>query len=142
MVMVNAVQKLRDERGQMIAELVIVIPALLLALVIIVNTGMFFAEAARFDRVSAELARGLVNSPTDPAIAAPAALQKMLGYSGGKKGPYTARVHVESTDEIFLQKRVLNFTLDYELFATNILPSSVRTISRSKTLVIYWSTGL
>ena len=137
--------KLGDDRGQMTAELVIIIPAVLLVLVIVVNVGMFIAEAARFDRIVGEVARVLVNSPEDPAIAASQVLQDAMAYTSGEKGPYRVAVNVEKSGELFLQKRTLHFTLDYEPFARGILASSTTRASmlrRNKTLVIYWSTGL
>ena len=130
----------------MTAELVMLIPCFLLMLVIIVNVGMFFAEAARFDRVVAEVARTLVTSSEDPAITATQALEEAMGYSGGAKGPYRVYVNVESSGELFLQKRTLHFSLEYELFARSIFaqagisPSSL--LTREKSLCIFWSTGL
>ncbi|MCL2403731.1 MAG: hypothetical protein FWC86_05860 [Coriobacteriia bacterium] len=130
----------------MTTELAIIIPAVLLVLVIVVNVGMFVAELARFDRVTGEVARILVRSPEDPADSAQQVLQAAMGYEDRQKGPYQLQVDVEKSGELFLQKRVLHFTLNYELFATGLLAntgaSNLPTLTRSKTLVIYWSTGL
>lgn len=135
-----------SERGQMTAELAIVIPAVLLVLVIVVNAGMFVAELARFDRVTGEVVRILVNSSEDPALVASQVLHKAMGYEGGEKGPYRVQVDVEKSGELFLQKRTLQFTLDYELFASGILTNAGASesggLTRKKTLTIYWSTGL
>jgi hypothetical protein len=130
----------------MTAELVIIIPSVLLVLAIVVNVGMFMAEAARFDRITGEVARSLVNSWEDPAVTASQMLQEAMGYSGAAKGSYRISVDVEKSGELFLQKRTLHFRLDYELFATKVLAeagaSTSRSLTRNKTLVIYWSTGL
>jgi len=137
---------LSSDKGQMTAELVIVIPAILLALVVIVNLGMFSAETARFDRIVGEVSRSLVTSPEDPAVAASYVLQEAMGYSGGRKGPFTVKVNVEKDSDFLLKKRTLNFSLEYELFATGILANTkavnLRSLSRNKTFVIYWNTGL
>jgi len=130
----------------MTTELVLVIPAVLLALVIVVNVGMFFAEVARFDRIVNEVARSLVCGTQDPATSASAELNKALGYVGGAKGPYRAEVSVESGGELFFEKRTLHFRFSYRLFASGILANAGAhapgPLSRSKTLVIFWSTGL
>ena len=135
-----------DEKGQMTAELVIVIPSVLLMLVLVVNVGMFVAELARFDRITGEVARTLVNSSKDPAASAHQVLQEALGYDAGSKGPYRVSVDVEKGGELFLQKRTLHFSLDYDIFASSIFAgskiSTPAALKRSKTLVIYWSTGL
>ena len=140
-----------NERGQMTAELAVIIPSALLMLVIVVNAGMFMAELARFDRITGEVARILVTSSTDPALIANEVLQETLGYEGGTKGPYKVFVDVEKGGDIFLKKRTLHFRLEYDLFASHILANagtatgtstSARSLTRSKTLVIYWSTGL
>ena len=136
------IDRLRDDKGQMLAELVIVIPVLLLALAIVVNMGMFFAEAARFDRIAAEVARTMATYPTDPAGATEAVLYSSLDYPGGEKRPFLAKVKVQSSNEAFLSKRILYFTFEYEMIMLGFLPHKMRTISRSKTLTIYWSTGL
>ena len=137
---------LRDGTGQMTTELVLIIPAILLALVIVVNVGMFFAEAARFDRVVNEVARTLVTSPQDPASRATTELDKALGYTNGAKGPYRAAVSVESGGELFFEKRTLHFSFSYQLFAGGVLSragaNSLNLLSRKKVLVIFWSTGL
>jgi len=134
---------LQGDKGQMTAELVIVVPALLLALIVIVNLGMFLVEAARFDRITGEVARVMVNSPLDPTISAQEVLQDSLGYFGTSKGPYTARVKVDKGGDVFLKKRTLTFTLEYRLFAAGVLASqNIRPFQRSKIFVIYWSTGL
>jgi len=144
--MKRLIRSTHSEKGQMTAELVIVIPALLLALVIVVNLGMFVAEVARFDRVVGEVSRTLVTSPEDPAIAANQTLQEAMGYSGSAKGPYRIKVDVAKDSDFLLKKRTLNFSLEYELFATGILAnvqtSNFGKMSRNKTLVIYWNTGL
>lgn len=137
--------RLRDEKGQMTAELAIVIPAVLLALAVVVNIGMFIAEAARFDRIVGEVARVLVTSSEDPAQTATRILQESLGYSGATKGPYRATVEVDKAPELFMQRRTLHFKLEYQLFAPEFLAGSdanVRVLSRNKTLVIFWSTSL
>ena len=154
--MAAAKDKLKsDEKGQMTAELAVIIPSALLMLVIVVNAGMFMAELARFDRITGEVARILVNSSTDPALIANEVLQETLGYAGGTKGPYKVSVDVEKGGDIFLKKRTLHFRLEYRLFAPHILTdtntatettagtsTSTRSLARNKTLVIYWSTGL
>lgn len=135
----------RSEKGQMTAELAIVIPAVLLALVIIVNIGMFMAEAARFDRIVGEVARILATSSQDPAQVANQVLQESLGYSGASKGPFRATVEVDKTSELFMQKRTLRFKLEYQLFASDFLAGtgeSAGVLLRNKTLVIFWNTGL
>jgi len=130
----------------MTTELVLVIPAVLLALAIVVNVGMFFAEAARFDRIVNEVARALVTGTQDPATQAAAELDTALGYEGGAKGPYRAEVSVECGGELFFEKRVLHFRLSCQLFAGGILAKAGAKVpdflSRNKTLVIFWSTGL
>jgi len=144
-----------SERGQMTAELAVIIPSALLMLVIVVNAGMFMAELARFDRITGEVARILVTSSTDPALIANEVLQETLGYEGGSKGPYRVFVDVEKGGDTFLKKRTLYFCLEYDLFASHILTNTstatgtvagtstlARSLTRSKTLVIYWSTGL
>jgi hypothetical protein len=133
-----------DECGQMTTELMLVIPVFLLALVMVVNVGMFVAEAARFDRVVNEVARALVTSVADPAARASVLLNEGLGYSGGVRGPFRAQVSVSAQDEPFFERRVLHFRLTYRLFATGAAPSASGKglFSRSKTLVIPWSHGL
>jgi len=136
---------LKDESGQMVAELAIVIPAVMIALIVIVNVGMFLVEAARFDRVASEVARVMVNSPTDPALAAAGMLHRSMGYEGGSKGLFSVSVSVEKRNEILLQARTLNFTLDYKLFGRSILSgggANTGSLARKKTWVIYWCTGL
>ena len=148
-------EKINGERGQMTAELAVIIPSALLMLVIVVNAGMFMAELARFDRITGEVARILVTSSTDPALIAHEVLQETLGYEGGTKDPYKVFVDVEKGGDVFLKKRTLHFRLEYDLFASQILTNAstatgtktgasslARSLTRSKTLVIYWSTGL
>ncbi|MCL2679979.1 MAG: hypothetical protein FWF11_00655 [Coriobacteriia bacterium] len=133
------------DSGQMTAELVMLLPCVLLVLVIVVNVGMFFAEAARFDRIVPEVARTLVTSNEDPATAAGHALETAMGYSGGTRGSYRVRVDVGSSGELFLQKRTLHFQLEYELFAASFFArsgiSAPSVLTREKSLCIFWSTG-
>jgi hypothetical protein len=137
---------LAEEKGQMTVELIMLIPAVLLALVVVVNAGMFFAEAARFDRICGEVAQTLVVSQEDPQAVASAVLNDALGYSEGLKGDFRASVQVESGSELFLERRTLHFVLDYELFATGILSDAGAAtplkLSRKKSLCIVWSTAL
>jgi len=144
--MLPCLKRLRCECGQMTAELVMLIPCVLLVLAIIVNVGMFFAEAARFDRSVNEVARALVTSSEDPVAIAGQVLDEAMGYDKGSKGPYRIQVHVESSGELFLQKRTLHFTFEYELFATRIFASAAASspefLTREKSLNIFWSTGL
>jgi hypothetical protein len=138
-------KNLADESGQVLSELIIVVPALLLAIAVIVNLGLFVAELARFDRATAEVARILVSSAEDPALLAGQVLQETMQYKGGKKGPFSLQAEVESSGELFLQKRTLHLTLKYELFAGGIFEragTATQGFTRTKTLVIYWSTGL
>jgi hypothetical protein len=133
---------LRAESGQMIPEVVMVLPAFTLALVLLINVGMFVAEAARFDRVTNEVARALVTSPVDPVQKATSLLNDGLHYAGGTKGPFRASVQVTNESEPFFERRVLRFQLSFQLFAAHAAPSRIGTFTRTKTLIIPWSTGL
>ncbi|MCL2525521.1 MAG: hypothetical protein FWE46_00495 [Coriobacteriia bacterium] len=130
----------------MTTELVIIMPAVLLALVIIVNLGMFFAEAARFDRIVCEVARIMVTSAVDPSVAASTTLHDSLSYPAGKRGPYRASVVVSARNELGLQPRTLQFRLEYELFGLSFLAQTgiahSPVLRRTKTLTVYWSSGL
>lgn len=53
------------ERGQMTVELCVVIPVCLIVAVIVMNGLCFFADCARFDRVSRNAVRTLAASPSD-----------------------------------------------------------------------------
>jgi hypothetical protein len=121
-----------------VSELAVGIPAFFLALLIVVNVGMFLAETARFDRVCNEVARSLVTSQQDPAVRAGSLLNTCLGYTGGRKGPFYASVEVQPESEVFLERRLLNFRLRYRLFGT----ADIAAFSRAKTLEIFWSRGL
>jgi hypothetical protein len=149
---------LRDESGQMIPEVILVVPVFLVALVLVVNVGMFIAEAARFDRITNEVARAVITDPLDPALRAEPLLQESLGYAqggatGGSRSPFQASVDVSSEHEPFFEKRVLTFHLRYRLFGTAAIAGSGSAggsaggsgsglFTRSKTLVVFWSRGL
>lgn len=77
---------LRDQRGQMAVELVVVMPVLL-AIVVVVLDGMVYLDAcARFDRVAGEVVRLHVCSPAAGEYGATAALgtiEQQIGESMG-----------------------------------------------------------
>ena len=133
-----------EEKGQMITELLLTTPLFLLALVMVVNVSMFVAEAARFDRVVNEVARALIASEADPALSAAVLLNEGLGYAGGMRGPFRAHVNVEARNELFLERRILHFRLEYRLFAAKTAQGSggIGVFRRNKILAIFWSRGL
>lgn len=54
------------EEGQMIAELLVVIPTFILVLAITCATFMFLSESARIERIANEVAREISQGITDP----------------------------------------------------------------------------
>lgn len=132
---------LADERGQMVVEMLVLIPAFTVALLLVVNVGLFLAEVSRFDRLTCEVARGLTAEAADPASCAATRLSESMGYSGDSKGPYTISVDVSDAGMPLAARRRLHFTLTYRLFG-RAPGGGVTAFKREKTLVIPWSCGL
>jgi hypothetical protein len=134
---------LRKESGQMTIELFAVIPCFLVGLVLVVNCGIFLAEAARFDRISAEHARAMTSSIEDPVSIAYPSFLEMLDYPESKKGQFDAGVTVTKGGTLFVPKRIIRYKLDYTVFSLPLLGESANAkLGRRKTFTVYWSCGL
>jgi len=125
-------RNLRDESGQMVPELALVIPAFALALVLIVNVLSFVSECARFDRVADEVARIAATGDTRPDLL----LQEALGYQEGRHGPFRAQVQTQIEGAPGFQNLRLTFTLNYRVFASTSGAGGLGSWQRSKTVVV------
>ena len=126
---------MKDEAGQMVPELVLVIPAFALALVLIVNVLSFVSECARFDRMVGEVARIAAADQREGRSAAQL-LQEALGYEGGSKGPFHAQVQASLEGISGLRHLRLTFTLNYRVFASAAGTGGLGTWKRTKTVVV------
>ncbi|MCL2323957.1 MAG: hypothetical protein FWC48_00035 [Actinomycetia bacterium] len=125
----------RDEQGQMVPELALVIPVFAIALVMVVNVLCFVSECARFDRVCDEVARVMSDGRRDPSEAN-ALLQAALGYPEGSRGPFKAQVQAQPEGVLGLHELRLSFSLEYRVFASSSGTGGLGTWRRTKTLVV------
>ncbi|MCL2333137.1 MAG: hypothetical protein FWC54_06635 [Actinomycetia bacterium] len=128
-------KSLRDEQGQMVPELALVIPVFALAVVLIVNVLSFVSECARFDRAVDEVARVAATGRQGQEDAAQL-LREALDYQEGRHGPFQARVQSQLEGIPGLQDLRLSFTLDYRVFASSSGAGGLATWRRSKTVVV------
>ncbi|MCL2655259.1 MAG: hypothetical protein FWD65_06145 [Coriobacteriia bacterium] len=128
-------QHAKDDAGQMMPELALVIPAFALAVVLIVNILSFVSECARFDRVADEVARVAASDQRGPSESTQL-LQEALGYQGGKRGPYQAQVQAQVEGLPGLQNLRLTFTLKYRVFASASGAGGLGAWRRTKTVVV------
>ena len=77
---------MRDERGQMSVELAVLMPVALALLVIVVDLMVFMGDCARFDRVSAQMVRINVASPSADAYGRDASGAIQQGISAAMGG--------------------------------------------------------
>ena len=126
---------LRNEAGQMVPELVLVIPAFAIAIVLIVNVLSFVSECARFDRVADEVARVAAANQRSPSEAGQL-LQESLGYQNGKRGPFSSQAKAQVEGVPGLHDLRLAFTLSYRVFASSSGAGGLGTWKRSKTVVV------
>ncbi len=125
----------KNEAGQMVPELALVIPVFALAVVMIVNVLSFVSECARFDRVTDEVAR--VVATGQEGVGSPSQLlQEALGYQAGRHGPFRAQVQTAVEGIPGLQNVRLTFSLDYRVFASSSGAGGLGTWRRSKTLIV------
>lgn len=58
------VDTVRSERGQMVVELAVCMPVMLVVMVLVVDMMVFLGDCARFDRISGEIVRECAASPS------------------------------------------------------------------------------
>lgn len=62
--MAMIISKIRDQKGQMMVELCMLLPVVIVIAVIVVNAIMFFGDCAKFDRISRNAACAVAASPS------------------------------------------------------------------------------
>lgn len=125
----------RDD-GQALTELVLAVPAFLIALVVVVNVLSFIAVAAQFDRAVGDWARANVANPRDPAVSSAWSSAYLTGPV--KFPPAGVMVSARGDLASAFDTRKVTFTLVYMPFGTGLIDAlglkSVFTLRRVKTL--------
>jgi len=126
---------LNHEEGQMVPELALVIPVFALAVVLIVNVLSYVSECARFDRVTAEVAR-IAAADLQGGVDAASLLQEALGYQNERKGPFQAQVQTVIEGIPGLYSLRLTFTLSYRVFASAAGKGGLGVWKRTRTMIV------
>ena len=92
---------MRDESGQMSVELAVLMPVALALLVVVVDLMVFIGDCARFDRVSAEMVRINVASPSSDAYGRDASSSIQQGISAAMGDPDRLDIQVSYQGKLY-----------------------------------------
>lgn len=88
----------RDDRGELLVELAIAIPIMVIIGLITINLMQFIGQCAKFDRATGDLVRYAVLNPQDNGNAATGLLAKSMGYEGNDPNSNHVSVQVRDYD--------------------------------------------
>ena len=102
----------RGDSGQVLVELVVLLPAIVVSIVLCAHVLIFVAECAKFDRAVCEYGRANVGVVGDPVYEQGLPLDSILGYT--TRGPFSVSVVIEPDYGYLLDVREHEFTLKYQ----------------------------
>lgn len=135
-----------SERGQMIAELLVVVPAFMLVLAIASAAFMFLSESARIERIANEVAREITQGSDDPLKGTGAITSRAFGRPNRTRLNVYLSVYNDPMSANNSRRRceaVIEFTpFTFKLLKSNKTFVPIKIVKKKRFYTTVWSPGV